>query len=92
MAPHLELLAHGSRRFDEMPAAVFVGDAEAHRVADIVGLQSSTARSLTTRLRATPILGVSKKVDSNLHSHPPYGIFFHMDYFFSKSRKVCLSF
>ena len=57
VAPHLELLAHGSRRFDEMPSAVFVGDAEAHRMADIVGPQISTARSLTTRLRTTPVLG-----------------------------------
>lgn len=61
VAPHLELLSHGSRRFDEMPLAVFVGDAEAHRMADIGGPQISTARSLTARLRTTPVLGRTKQ-------------------------------
>ena len=43
VAPHAELFPEGARRINEVTAAVFIGDAEAHRIAYVRWLQSLTA-------------------------------------------------
>lgn len=57
MTPHVQLFPKSTCCIDEVPSTVFIGDAEAHRIAYIRWLQPLTARSSTSGLRTTPVLG-----------------------------------
>ena len=63
MPPRAKLVAQRSGGFDEMSVAVFIDDAQAHRVPNVFRAQSGATRSLTARLRTPAILGDSEQGD-----------------------------
>ena len=59
--PNVQLIPQRSGRFNEVPPAGLIGDAEADWVANVFGAQGAAARALAARLRPTSILRRSKE-------------------------------
>jgi hypothetical protein len=61
MLPNVQLIPQRSGRFDEMPSAGLIGDAEAYRVANVFWAQIAATQALAARLRAPSVLGRTKE-------------------------------